>query len=296
MTASGNDMNMTDTNCTDVCCAMNFKAINYISLLIFIIGCIGNTLIIVYFVKVNWQKLRKMCAYHFLLVLLAIVDWNVCAMNSFKKITEIEEDIEEFKWYSFFEDIFDFYERTLPAISVYMLVVISFLRYQGITNPLKPSWRKRTYFLLCVLCFCFSIGLWLLNIFFDLPMYIIDPLLIGVVPLFMLCFFFYKMSRSLNNNNKSTTGSVATIANDQTRERNMIALRTVKYLIVIYFVTVVLVKIAVSIKIESNNRNIDQVRKTFQTLYLINNVANVFVYAKLIKDFRKFLLNVFTCG
>ena len=276
---------------------MNFKAINYISLFIFAIGCIGNTLIIVYFVKVNWQKLRNMCAYHFLLILLAIVDWNVCAMESFNKIREIRNI--EISWCSFFEGIFYFYTKTLPAISVYILVVISFLRYQGITNPLKPSWRKRTYFLLCVLCGGFPIGLWLLDIFFDPPIHIIDPLLIGVVPLFMLCFFFFEMSKSLNNNNKSTTCPAATIANDQTRERNMIALRTVKYLIVIYFVTVVLVKIVISIigKIESNNINvINSVRKTFQTFYLTNNVANVFVYSKFIKGFRKFLLNVFTCG
>ena len=220
-------------------------------------------------------------------------------MNSFKKITEIEEDVKESKWYSIFENIFQFYGSALPAISVYILVVISFLRYHGITNPLKPSWRKRTYFLLCVLCFCFSIGLWLLDIFFDLPMDIIDPLLIGVVPLFVLCFFFYKMSRSLNNNNKSTTGSAATIANDQTRERNMIALRTVKYLIVIYFVTVVLFKIAVSILI-SNIKDFNILSSLYERygeiFYLFNNVNNVFVYAKFIKGFRHFLWNFFTCG
>ena len=176
--------------------------------------------------------------------------------------------------------------------------VISFLRYQGITNPFNPPYKKRTYFMICFLCFCFFSGLWTIFMLFNPKMNIIDSLLIGVVPLIMLCFFFYKMSRSLNNNNKSTTCPVATIANDRTRERNMIALRTVKYLIVIYFVTVVLFKIAVSILISNiKDFKIYSLYERYGDIfYLFNNVANVFVYVKFIKGFRHFLCNFFTCG
>ena len=42
-------------------------------------GAIGNILIIVYFMKINLKKMKKMSSYHYLLINLAVADFIVCA-------------------------------------------------------------------------------------------------------------------------------------------------------------------------------------------------------------------------
>ena len=51
------------------------------------IGAIGNLLIIVYFMKINWNKLKKMSSYHYLLINLAVADFIVCAGGILNNIT-----------------------------------------------------------------------------------------------------------------------------------------------------------------------------------------------------------------
>lgn len=294
--------------------SLHQQILGYITLVIFTIGCIGNMLIIIYFKKVDRKKLKSMSAYHFLITILAILDLNVCAMKVVDTTlmiiyfnerinTNISEKVQG--------HLSSYYYRCLTATSIYILVIISFLRYRRITNPFTPTWGKITYLMLCLLSWCFCSGIWwLLTIVQFSKPYIIDSITNGVVPFIVLCFFYYKMSKSLNtdsknNNNNDNSKSkglsnCTKAANNQIRERNTIALRTVKYLIVIYFVTVVLVKIVVystmsypSIKTDSKNFLI--YRSYIDFFYLINNVGNVFVYAKLIRGFRCFLNNVL-CG
>ena len=47
--------------------------------LMLVIGVLGNLLVVVYFVKMHKKSLKKMSSYHFLLVILAVVDGVYCS-------------------------------------------------------------------------------------------------------------------------------------------------------------------------------------------------------------------------
>ena len=51
------------------------------------IGAVGNVLTIVYFMKINWNKLKKTSSYHYLLINLAAADFIVCAGGILNNIT-----------------------------------------------------------------------------------------------------------------------------------------------------------------------------------------------------------------
>lgn len=293
----------------------HLQILNYITLIIFTFGCIGNILIIFYFTKIDRKKKKSMTAYHFLITVLAILDWNVCAMKIVKTALMVIYHNERMKINLMMEKVLHllstYFYRCLTATSIYILVIISFLRYQRITNPFRPAWNKSIYFMLCFLSWCLCTGIWLFVFFVKFAKsWLLDPIVIGVFPLIMLCFFYYKMFKSLktnHNNNRNSRkskesisrSSSTIIANDQTKERNMVALRTVKYLIVVYFVTVVLVKIVLYsfvVPPEMEMENFLLYESYVDFFYMINNMANVLVYAKLICGFRCFLKKFFTCG
>ena len=308
---------------------------NRVILIIYIIGCIGNTLIIIYFIKINRRKMKKMSAYHFLLILLAIVDLNVCAASFAVYLIDI-------LYGYYFGKFLQIFQNPFIETSIYILVIISFLRYKATTNPLEQRWSKKYYFLLSLFSFCCSNGLWLTNVFIiKIPMDFVDLIIFGIVPLIALCFFFIKIYKSLsqdyknnnsNNNNNSSSNNISnkdisskndiscshnnknnnnnnksfsntntiTITNEQTRRRNIIALNTIKYLIIIFFLTVVVARIVITITNQLNKyqsvRIIELINPImFDLLYLINNVANVFVYIRFIPGFRRFLWNIVTC-
>ena len=257
-----------------------FQILNYIYIFVFSIGCIGNTLIITYFINVNRKKLKKMSAYHFLLILLAIVDLIVCITAILDKVVA-----------SLQIKMLD-YQIILGWTAIYILVIISYLRYKAITSPLKRRWSKKCYFLLCLICFCCCTCLWIIYLRYDKKAHYINFLAFDIAPLTILCFFLFKMTNDL----KKRTA----IANDQTRKRNKIALNTVKYLITIYFLTVVLVQIVEIIMVDHfetfrKNAILNIFTAALSQFYLINNMINVFVYARFMKGFRHFLWNIKTC-
>ena len=178
------------------------EMLSYTYLSMFTTGCIGNTLIIIYFANVNRRKLKKMSAYHFLLILLAIVDLNVCAASLFFESLYLFNSF----LYNNNKTILNYFQRPLSATSIYILVIISFLRYKAITNPLEHQWNKKCYFLLCLFSFSCSNGLWILVVIkVQIPIAAIDLAIFGIAPLIMLCFFLIKMSKSLNNINENIT-------------------------------------------------------------------------------------------
>ena len=301
------------------------QTLNGTSLSIYAIGCIGNSLIITYFIKINRKKLNKMSAYYFLIVLLAFLDLIVCIASFLRsRLDTLDMRLGSQK------STFDFFQKSLPATTIYVLVIISFLRYQAITSPFKRQWSKRNYSLLCFLSFCLCSSFWLFKkLGIKLPVIYIDLVLVGIAPLAVLCFFVYKISRILKNgipddgdnkntmNKKTNKGQKSnhdnnsnqiksnkrsnnlSRANDRIRKRNIVALNTVKYLTLIYFMTIVLARIGSTTIMWKNKKqkikNFQIYHSVIDLVYLINNVANVFVYIRFIPGFRHFLWNIVTC-
>lgn len=90
---------------------------------------------------------------------------------------------------------------------------------------------------------------------------------------------------------------------DESKKRNRVALRTLRNLIIVYIACVFPGRIVVAgIHIDDNYQTegrrdyFNLVHELFSLVSLFNNVVNVFVYAAMIKDFRKFILSIFTFG
>ena len=86
---------------------------------------------------------------------------------------------------------------------------------------------------------------------------------------------------------------------DGSKRRNRVALKTLRNLIIVYIACVFPGRFAVvGIHIDDINRTegrhdyFDLVHELSSLVSLLNNVANVFVYASIIKDFRAFLLSI----
>ena len=61
-----------------------YKTFGYIPILS--LGLLGNIVIIVYFIKINKKHFRKMSTYHFLIIILAIIDLVVILCGSILSI------------------------------------------------------------------------------------------------------------------------------------------------------------------------------------------------------------------
>ena len=90
------------------------------------IGAIGNILIIVYFLKINWKKLKKMSSYHYLLIHLAVADFIVCTGGIPSNMTMY--NLGEFGC----RYLMLLFAGVSGGASCYLLVIISFARYRAI--------------------------------------------------------------------------------------------------------------------------------------------------------------------
>ena len=114
---------------------------------------------------------------------------------------------------------------------------------------------------------------------------------------------------------KKKMDSEETTTNDfrlshKSRQRNRAALRTIKGLVLLFAVTVILVRILSLLNwglshymISSQpsfgwviSNYIDMLSPFLILNYFMNNILNIFIYAKMIPDFRDFVLKVHTFG
>ena len=98
--------------------------------------------------------------------------------------------------------------------------------------------------------------------------------------------------------------------NDQSRQRNRRALRTIRGLISLFAWTVIPVRIYLIFfrgfypQIKNDEQLVFKIIDVFaelldplsEILFYMNNVLNIFIYAKMVPGFRRFLLTVFTFG
>ena len=132
---------------------------------IFIIGSIGNSLIIVYFVKRQKHGLKKMSSYHFLIIQLAIADLlvSICVpMFNYMAPPNLNE---------FLCKIHHIVVMGLSTVSCVILVVLSYERHRAIVYPFKPKPTKLKIQILCMLIWILFLSVFIIysikNMFLD---------------------------------------------------------------------------------------------------------------------------------
>ena len=284
------------------------------------LGAAGNLLIIVYFLKINFaNKLTKMSLYHFLIIQLAIVDLMTSVTTS---VTIGEFYKPAWRMGSFMCKIgYPFLISILPYVSYWILVLISYERYRSITQPFAIRGTKCKYsiiiFLIIVIC-CLAFIPFMLNTKIEVDAhknrkcvdgmrnfsptdYVFYALFLRTLDCFLPAFLMYFFLRRIQNwMNKDTNQLPLT---EESKKRNSLALKTLRNLIIVYICCVFPGKLVVTgLHVEDNFRTdgrrfyFNFVHELFSLVSLLNNVVNVFVYAVMIKDFRRFLLTLITFG
>ena len=280
---------------------------------IFVMGCLSNLLIIIYFVKFNSRNLKKISLYHFLIINLAIAD--LCASagvfnNPYNYLWELGE----------FTCIFlsPFITSACPMVSCWLLVLISFVRFRSIVYPLRERINKKRcglciliiwiifYVLFFVLYFAISKSDFRANESINIINSSVTHTLDTFLPLAIMLLLYNKMKKRLNIEANGNSFALT----DQSRQRNRRALRTIKGLILLFIVTVIPIRVYSVFKLVFANY-VQKSRPLFfvmgktvitlsgpltMPLFYMNFIVNIFIYAKMIPDFRRFLLAVFTFG
>ena len=291
---------------------------------IFGIGSLWNFLIIIYFLKTNSKNLKKMSSYHFLIINLAIVDLCISVGMSIASPIFVKPpwDLGTFECIM----LIPFIESVCPMLSCWLLVLISFARFRSIVYPLRERISKKKCGL-CVFVVLLAISVSNLKFFMTIKSkqigsismcvfdssyenfivqisitYIVDSFFPLAIMLFLYNEMYKRMNRRANGNSFALT--------DQSRQRNRRALRTIRGLIWLFILTVILGRVYNLLSrvldfYKSNNKPpfltmLDVfiwVSYSLNVLiYFMNNILNIFIYAKMIPDFRRFLLTVFTFG
>eukprot|EP00111_Clytia_hemisphaerica_P022371 TCONS_00065746-protein len=125
-----------------------------------VFGILGNTSIMVHFIRKNTIKNRtisKMKAYHFLVTLLALVDALYCGFITYNYYNDWQNSypIGEFACVY----AMPFARYTLPYLSFWLVAFISYERYKNIVHPFAKKTTVRKYSALSFGVICICVGL-----------------------------------------------------------------------------------------------------------------------------------------
>ena len=298
----------------------DFKTFGYIP--IFLVGLFGNIIIIVYFIKINKNRIKKMSTYHFLIILLAITDLSATiagciysiSLNTFNKNT-----INNRETFSYWLGII---KGGFISSSCWMLPLLYYDRYRSIVHPFKRKLKKRLAFYVWI---CILVVRILISVVFKFVIekndkmsldHAIEELILSMVevcidflPLIPLVFFYWRISRYLarNNINKASSATASTSNEIQSgRDTNTIASKTIRNLVILYVFLVWPGRILNFVLFFQTLHDIMFPLENYLLLFVLhqigyvliflNSLVNMFVYAVMIKDFRSFLWRLVPCG
>jgi len=266
----------------------------------YIIGVIGNALVIIYYLKNNGKPLRNLSSYHLLIVQLAIVDFLICLL-----LTVNGFDLRHLHPMPLFLALAFF--DTLSLLSCSFLVFISYQRYRQIIHPLRRKIKKRTVLLLTLMLTSFLFGVNSLIFYYDSRIvltYVVSlfmHLIMETSMSIMVMFYFYRQI-SLKIYSETLRIDGTSFHKIQIKKKRT-ALNTLKGLLLVYVVCIVpgrstfLVIQFLDTYTMLTRRYFTFFNHLFNAgfyLFNINNMVNIFVYARLVVDFRRFLINIFT--
>ena len=108
------------------------------------IGSFWNILVIVYFIRINGKKLKKMSSYHFLVINLAIADLITTVASAIYYHYAVQTSWELGEFGCVF--MMSFVGYVCPLASTWILVLISYARYRSIIDTLSnPNQQNKIW-------------------------------------------------------------------------------------------------------------------------------------------------------
>jgi len=270
----------------------------YVVFVLLVVGVFGNLLITVYFVKINAKKLKKMTSYHFLIVILAFTDLLFSISTSINMAPIVHK--------SLLNTATEFIVLPLISLSIWILVLMSIERFRSIVHPFEKKLKKRTFFGMSVFMMLVFTGLHSSYRFgitakssYSTGFIVISTIILleNILPLAIMVYFYRRICKKIK---ESQMPYIEIKHKNDSQKRNKKAMKTLKWLIIIYTFSITPSRIFGITILAANKFNIISSsiwpKLILYTLFLANNIINVFVYARMMKRFRKFLLNVFTFG
>ena len=294
----------------------------------FAFGLCGNILIILYFVKINMKNtLKKMSVYHYIIIRIALSDLLTCIGTPIilKANSEPSWRLGEIGCYF----LKDFFSVVCPVASCWLIVLLSYARYLSLTKPLgaivkyakwKCSLMILLIWLLAFIASLFRMVQWklvyierdeskLLRCVLDTSgvlRYIHRSSLVLfnlLIPQTLMLYFYRKIKHTMS------TSEIYFTNNDQkVKKRNRSALRLIKMLIIIFVISIspghIIYAGITFIKLVLNQEKtlfydllvayFDFIKSLCYFIAFSNNVFNFVIYAWIMKDFRSFLISLFS--
>ena len=314
---------------------------SYFSIFIMLamVGVIGNSSLLIYFLKLHKKNFRKMGSYHFLIIVLAVLDIFCCISTTAAYYFDWQIEWSFGKVACIVSLPLQVY--TLPNISFWVVGLLAYERYRNIVHPFARKLGIKAYCLLLLLtalmsASCFYFGEMLENkrtfltynnitycqihvrdvssVGFrigasGIATFVILPAVVNMVCVHKIFKYIRQNSmqvskqrrhgRNTNNNNR---------INSTINQRNRNAFKILMLLVLIYILSVLpgrMYMLGWGYNFSTEDYNFDFDTKHYvllwtsmvaRILFLTNNVVNFFVYAYMVKGFRKFLISALTLG
>ena len=259
-------------------------------------GLIGNFLIMTYFLSKNRGRFTTMTNYHFLIIVMAAFDSLVCVthvvLNSINLNNANLTNLES---------LVDIYVASTAAlVSIWILVLLSFTRCQRIVSPFTHQWRKNVCFKIILIIWCLSSLYHFLltkipnEKYFFLYYNSCTLILEGIIPQILMFYFYWKTCKHIK---KDTT------SNNTSKAKRKNATKTLRGLVILNLIAVLILKTILYImsivrRIETLNTDSKTIINNFFIIvnfafYYSTNILNVVIYAKMMPDFRRFMIGIF---
>ena len=286
------------------------------------LGVVGNLLVMCYFARL------KKISYHFLVVMLALVDTLFCVGICFAYYFEWQFDWKFDRFTCYF--IIPYIKQSFPNLSVWIIGLICFERARNMVKPLHKKTSIKIYIVILILMTLLTaLMTFLTKIYFtdwevtipatrrrDCPgtsvdinkidrteYHIISAIFtsLAILPVIPMVFYHKRISNYLITERKRSQN----IGPDMVhiRKRNRKALKVVSLLVIVYAITVFpfvgfnyywMFEQLFNLKtlVYKDYKMWVALQYAFQCLFLINNIANFWIYAYLVRGFRQCI----TCG
>jgi len=304
-----------DDNCDfdeemDVLIMMDESILGTVFRYFYFVGVFGNVLVIIYFTKQNhrWDP-RKLSPYHYLVIQLAFVDLLMCACA----VAEI---------WTYSQALMIFYQLTysiITSLSCWTIVMMSLERHRGILHPFRAKIRKWRFLLASI---SIAVIVLIINVVYYLCIpkfnvseigativytFLIEIVIESFLPVACICVLYRRMAKALRSTGQkaATTTTSDVISNHVRLRRNKTAVLTLKWLTIVYIFCVVPSRTVITILIVLQMNDmvpgpyyswIPQMEVAIECLIYVNNTVNVFIYARMVVGFRRFLVRTVTCG
>ena len=297
-----------------------------------ILGCLGNTLIIIFFTRTRSGNIMRRHPYTLFFVHLACADLFACIMTP---TYYLPQDISHGRW--FFGRFLCEYTIFVPTgvamyASCWILFGVIYERYRSLVHPFRAKIRRKHIHVFCL-------GAWILSFVFHLPYFMAtsldkDPetgvfvcvsspsklfttnssivfyytlrlVFQSFLPVLLMVYYYFQIHKAMNcSQRRRATLGVKTDISSRLRIQKHSIMRAIRVALIIFSFTIImnnlgqLTRAVMKSYYQSTWESSFLLRSVvdfFIRFLAINNIVNCIIYAGSMSNFRKFVIDVLRC-